>query len=195
MFVEGYQSGLMSVEDYLALERTSIEIRYEFIDGQVYMLAGGTINHSIISANIIRELGTLLRGKPCRVHTSDMKVQVSKKRYLYPDVSVSCDNREQGTAETLRNPCLIVEVLSRSTEARDRGEKFACYRECPTVQEYVMVNTQQPAVEVFRRVSGNFWTLHIFGPGDMVDLVSLNVSFPVTAVYENTDLLEETLDS
>ena len=195
MFVEGYQSGLMSVEDYLALERTSIEIRYEFIDGQVYMLAGGTINHSIISANIIRELGTLLRGKPCRVHTSDMKVQVSKKRYLYPDVSVSCDNREQGTAETLRNPCLIVEVLSRSTEARDRGEKFACYRECPTVQEYVMVNTQQPTVEVFRRASGNFWTLHIFGPGDMVDLVSLNVSFPVTAVYENTDLLEETLDS
>lgn len=195
MFVEGYQSGLMSVEDYLALDRTSIEIRYEFIDGQVYMLAGGTINHSIISANIIRESGTLLRGKPCRVHTSDMRVQVSRKRYLYPDVSVSCDNREQGTAETLRNPCLIVEVLSRSTEARDRGEKFACYRECPTVQEYVMVNTQRPAVEVFRRASGNLWTLHIFGPDDMVDLVSLNVSFPVTSVYENTDLLEETLDS
>lgn len=193
MVAQPYRT-LMSVEDYLTLDRNSLEARYEFVDGYAYMLAGGTADHSLIGANIIRELGILLRGGLCRVFTSDMRVGLSRKRYFYPDASVSCDSRDRGTTDTLQYPRLIVEVLSTSTEAYDRGEKFNYYRTCPTIQEYILVNTQRQAVEVYRRASENLWTLHFFGPGEQVELESLNVSIPVAAIYENIDLPEDTPD-
>jgi Uma2 family endonuclease len=88
-----------------------------------------------------------------------------------------------------------VEVLSSSTEAYDRGRKFAYYRACPMVQEYVLVDTQRQAVEVYRRKTDTLWTLHPFGPGDQVELASLNLSFPIAALYENVALPEDTLDN
>ena len=184
----------MSVQEYLELDRNSLNARYEFIDGHVYMLAGGTANHSRISANMIRELGTALRNSSCSVYTSDMRVRLSQKRYVYPDVSVSCDPRDGGTVDILRYPCLIVEVLSPSTETYDRGKKFGLYRLCPTVQEYVLVDTQRQAVEVYRRRAETLWTLHFFGPGDQIELASLNVRFPIAVLYENITLLEDTSD-
>src|SRR3989442_6005265 len=95
---------LMSLEAYLALDRSSMDERYEFIDGHVYMLAGGTANHSIISANMIGELRNALRNSSCRVYTSDMRIRLSEKRYVYPDVSVSCDAHDVGTVDTLQYP-------------------------------------------------------------------------------------------
>ena len=190
MVAEPHRS-VMSVEEYLMLDRNSIDVRYEFIDGHPYMLAGGTADHSVIGANLIRELGFLLRGRPCRVYTSDMRVRLSEKRYVYPDVSVSCDSRDRGTVDTLQYPRLIVEVLSPGTEAYDRGKKFGYYRACPTIQEYVLVDTQRQAVEVYRRASENLWTLHPFGPGDQVELASLSVSFLVAAVYEDVAVPED----
>jgi Uma2 family endonuclease len=174
----------MSVEEYLQLDRNS-EARYEFIDGHVYMLAGGTANHSIISANIIREFSTSLRGSSCRVYTSDMRVCISETRYVYPDASVSCDLRDRGTVDILRYPRLVIEVLSPSTEAYDRGKKFGYYRTCPTIQEYALVDSQRPVVEVFRRERNNFWVYHAFEPGDEVELVSLGVNLSVSAIYED----------
>ncbi len=175
----------MSVEEYLTLERTNTEIHYEFIDGHVYMLAGGTADHSIISANIIRELSLALRGSPCRVYTSDMKVRISEQRYVYPDVSVSCDPRDRGSIEALQYPRLIVEVLSPSTEAYDRGKKFSYYRACLTIEEYILVDTQQQAIDFYRREQETFWKLSPLGSDDQVKIQSLGISFPVTAIYEN----------
>ncbi len=175
----------MSVEEYLTLERTNTEIHYEFIDGHVYMLAGGTADHSIISANIIRELSLALRGSPCRVYTSDMKVRISEQRYVYPDVSVSCDPRDRGSIEALQYPRLIVEVLSPSTEAYDRGKKFSYYRACLTIEEYILVDTQQQAIDFYRREQETFWKLSPLGSDDRVKIQSLGISFPVTAIYEN----------
>jgi Uma2 family endonuclease len=185
----------MSIEDYFTFERTHPEVCYEFIDGQVFMLAGGTADHSIISANIIRELSLALRGSPCRVYTSDMKVRLSEQRYVYPDVSVSCDSRDQGSVEILRYPRLIVEVLSPSTEAYDRGKKFSYYRGCLTIEEYVLVDTQQQAIDIYRREQETFWHLSPLGTDDLVKLQSLNVSFPVAAVYENIAFPEATENS
>lgn len=193
MAAEPRQS-VMSVEEYLTLDRNSIEARFEFLDGHVYMLAGGTANHSIISANMIRELGLLLRGGPCRVYTSDMRIKLSERRYVYPDVTVSCNERDRGAVETLQSPCLVVEVLSPSTEGYDRGKKFSYYRACPSIQEYVLVDTQWQAVEVYRRASENLWTFHPFGPGEQVELASLGVSFPIAALYENIAMPEDPLD-
>jgi Uma2 family endonuclease len=182
---------MMSVEDYLTLDRTSVEARYEYIDGYVYMLAGGTADHSSISINLTSLLHRLLRGSNCRVYNSDLKVRLSHNRYVYPDASVSCDQRDRGSTDALQFPHLIAEVLSSSTEAYDRGRKFAYYRACPTVQEYVLIDAQKQAVEVYRRQSDTLWTLHPFGPGDQVEFASLSLSFSIEALYEGIGLEED----
>ena len=187
MAVDPHRS-LMSVEEYLMLDRDSLDVRYEFIDGHVYMLAGGSADHSTICINMTSLLHSLLRGSPCRVYNSDMRVRLSETRYVYPDASVSCDSRDRGRIESMQYPRLVVEVLSPSTEASDRGRKFGYYRGCPTIEEYVMVDAQRQGVEVYRRASENLWTLHPFVPDDQIELRSLGISFPISAVYENIEL-------
>lgn len=181
----------MNIEEYLQLDKTSIEVRYEYINGHVTMLAGGTANHATIGANVISILHHLLRGGPCCVFTSDLRVQLSETRYVYPDVTISCDERDRGRVEKIQHPRLIVEILSPSTEAYDRGRKFAYYRQCPTIQEYVLIDSQHQDVEVYRREKNRFWTFHAFEPDDDVELVSLGVRFPIAAVYENVLFSEE----
>ena len=177
----------MSAEEYLALDRNSLEARYEFIDGTVTMLAGGTVNHSRVSINLLLVLDHALRGKSCMVYNSDMRVSISESRYVYPDISVSCDShdQEQGDSDIIHYPCVVIEVLSSSTEAYDRGRKFDYYRACPTLQEYMLVDTQQQAIDLYRRQTENLWTFHPLRSGDEVELKSINVHFPLASVYEN----------
>ena len=175
----------LSVEDYLQLDSNSFETRYEYVDGYVTMLAGGTANHATIGVNITSILRSLLRGSPCHVYNSDLRVRIAETRYFYPDATVSCDEQDRGQSDMIRSPRLVVEVLSSGTEAFDRGKKFAFYRECPTIQEYVLINTQYASVEVFRHEKNSLWTFHAFGPDDEVKLASIAVHFPVAAVYED----------
>jgi len=177
----------MSVEEYLELDRNSLDARYEFIDGVVTMLAGGTANHSRICVNVVSQLHGALRGKPCQVFNSDLRVSISATRYIYPDISVSCDPRdqEQGDSDIIHYPRVVIEVLSPSTEAYDRGRKFGYYRACPTLQEYVLVDSQRQAIDLYRRQTENLWTFHPFGPDDEVELKSINVHFPLASVYED----------
>jgi len=181
----------MSVEEYLDLDRSSIETRYEYIDGYVRMLAGGTPDHAKIAANFIGVLYGPLESSSCSIYTSDVRVCLSETRYVYPDVAVSCDVRDQEQDETIQYPCLIVEVISPSTEAVDRGRKLAYYRQCATIREYVLVDSQRPSVEVFRREKNNFWTYRVFESGDDVELVSLGVRFPLAKLYRNVILPED----
>jgi Uma2 family endonuclease len=175
----------MTVQEYFQLEQSNPETRYEFIDGHVTMLAGGTLNHATIAANVIITLGTLLRGSPCHVFTSDARVQLAEQRYVYPDASVSCDEQDRGESNVIRSPRLVVEVLSPGTEAYDRGRKFAYYRSCPSIQEYLLIDSQQHAVELYRREKQTFWTFQAFDSGDTVELTSIRVKFPVNALYDN----------
>ena len=179
---------LMSVEDYLTLDRNSIDTRYEYIDGYAYMMSGGTLNHSTISINVTSLLRIKLHNTSCRVYNSDARVRISAARYVYPDATISCDERDRGTGDTIYFPRLIVEVLSPSTEAYDRGQKFIYYRSCPSIIEYVLVDTQHQAIDVYRRASENLWTLHLFGPGDQVELASIDARFPIVAFYEGITL-------
>ena len=181
----------MSVEEYLALDRNSPETRYEYIDGYVTMMAGGTLDHATISLNMASTLRGLLRGSSCRVFPSDARVRLSATRYVLPDVTVSCDGRDRGRVDVIHYPHLVVEVLSPSTEDYNRGRKFTYYRECPTIQEYVMVNTEYQAVEVCRRARNDLWSFHVFRSGEDVELASLGVRFPITAVYEDVALPPE----
>jgi Uma2 family endonuclease len=182
----------MSVEEYLELDRNSLDRRYEYIDGVVTMLAGGTTNHSRISINLVSLLQPALRGSPCEVFNSDLRVSISSVRYVLPDASVSCDPDDlEGENDIIYSPCMIVEVLSPSTEATDRGKKFRYYQGCPSIQEYVLISTQEQAVDVYRRASDNLWTLHPFGPGDEIELKSINVTIPLEALYENVTMPAE----
>jgi Uma2 family endonuclease len=180
----------MSIEDYLQLDRSSREARYEYVDGSSTLLAGGTADHATICVNLTSLLHSALRGKECRVYNSDLRVRLSRSRYVYPDLSVSCDAQDRGQTDILLSPRLIVEVLSPSTEAYDRGRKFALYRACPTVQEYMLVDAQHQSIEVYRREEGQGWTLRTFGPGDEVMLESINARLAFAAIYEQTAVPE-----
>lgn len=181
----------MSVEAYFALERESYDTRYEYIDGYAYMLAGGTLAHARIASKLIREIGNQLQ-RPCDVYGSDAKVRLSEERYVYPDITVTCDERDrQAKAEMIQYPSLIIEVLSPSTEAYDRGNKFDYYRECPSLQEYVLVNTQRPAIAVYRRAKGRLWMLFPFDAGEDVEFASIGVTLSMSDIYESVIFPEE----
>ncbi|MEH2049504.1 Uma2 family endonuclease [Nostoc sp.] len=149
---------LMSAEEYLVWEPTQEE-RYEYWDGEVVMMSGATRNHNRISGNFFKLLDDALAERSCEVYIVDVKVQVEpRQKYFYPDVVVTCDERDTDP-QLVQFPCLIIEVLSPSTEAADRGKKFAKYRQSPTLQEYVLVQVAQPSVEVFRRNEQGKWVL------------------------------------
>jgi Uma2 family endonuclease len=178
---------LMSVEDYLVFNRNSKDIRYEYLDGEMHMLAGGSPDRSIIIANLTATIKGPLKGSQCRVYNSDVQLKLSEKRYVFPDITVSCDERDRNQKETIRYPRLVVEVLSPTTEATDRGKKAAYYRACPTIQEYIMVDSEEVFVEVHRREEQR-WTINTFEPGYTITLESLGIQFPIEDVYEGTSL-------
>lgn len=184
----------MTIDEWRELERTSHDIKHEYIDGQVYAMSGGSLAHGRIGSNTVRTLEDALTraGNPCDVYNSDVAVRLSSRRYTYPDASVTCDERDRSASDRtdVQAPRVIVEVLSDSTEAYDRGRKFGLYRACPTVQEYVLVATRYQAVEVYRRTPEGWAIYQSYGPGDEIDLTSLDVHFPLASLYKNSGVLE-----
>ena len=163
---------------------TTQELRYEYIDGEVFAMTGGTIPHNRIACNLGTELDNFLADKGCDFYISDVKVQVSEAGpYHYPDVVVTCDDKDKQAIDMIRYPCLIVEVLSPSTEAFDRGKKFTRYRQSNTLQEYVLIESDEIGVECFRRNDEGLWVLHTYGEGDTFCLESVGISIPVEKLY------------
>ena len=175
---------LMTYEEYIAWESTQ-EMRHEFCDGEVIAMAGGTRDHNRVSVNFLKTLDNALTDRPCEVYIADVKVQVKPKRkYFYPDVVVTCDERDRTDSLVVSFPCLIIEVLSASTEAYDRGFKFSQYRQFETLQEYVLVQVEQPMVEVFQRNEQGQWVLFEYGLDDRLLLKSVNVEIAVSDLYQ-----------
>lgn len=181
---------VMSVEDYLVLNRSSKDTRYEYLEGELRMLAGGSPDHSIIIANLTAAIKGPLKGSQCRVYNSDVQLKLSEKRYVFPDITISCDERDRNQKEMIHYPRVVIEVLSPTTEATDRGKKAAYYRACPSVQEYVMVDSEEVFIEVHRREEER-WTINTFESGDTVTLESLGIQFPIEDAYEGTSLTDE----
>jgi len=151
----------VSPEEYLAIEREAA-FRSEYYDGVMYAMSGGSYSHGKISTSLAGELRQALKGKPCAVVSSDLRVQISPRAYTYPDVVVVCgdpkflDNR----TDTLLNPTLLIEVLSPSTEGHDRKFKSKYYRQIESLQEYALVWQTEPHVEIYRRLPDGDWLLH-----------------------------------
>jgi Uma2 family endonuclease len=152
----------LTPEEYLQFESKS-DIKHEYIDGYIYAMAGALDSHVTIAGNLFALLRNHVRGSGCRVYIADMKARIeSLNRFYYPDVMVTCDPRDQETPAYKRFPTLIVEVLSNSTEAFDRGDKFADYQLIETLEEYIVINTKRQRVECFRRNSQGLWVLQTY---------------------------------
>lgn len=174
---------LLTPSEYLAIERKA-ETRSEYIGGRAFLMSGASRRHNLIAGNLYREIGQQLRGRACEAYVADMRVKVDPTgMYTYPDIAAVCGEPqfEDSHIDTLLNPGVIIEVLSESTEAYDRGEKFAHYRRLGSLREYVLVAQDRIRIEHYRR-DGDRW---IFSEaGDTLDLPAIDCHIDVAAIYE-----------
>ncbi|MEM9817643.1 MAG: Uma2 family endonuclease [Cyanobacteria bacterium P01_D01_bin.6] len=179
----------LTPDEYLQLETESV-IKHEYMDGDVYAMAGASDVHVTIALNIATLLRSHVRSKGCRVYIADMKARIEACNcFYYPDVMVTCDDRDRETSTYKRFPKLIVEVLSDSTEAFDRGDKFTDYQTLDTLEEYVIINTRNQRVECFRRTPDNLWLLQTYSPEtEKFELQSLGFEDAIAALYEDVEL-------
>jgi Uma2 family endonuclease len=179
----------ITAAEYLEIERKA-EIRSEYIAGRMYAMSGATERHNLITGNTLSEIHPRFRGRACEAYVSDMRVKVSPTGiYTYPDVVAVCGEPrfEDAHVDTLLNPTVIVEVLSGSTEAYDRGEKFAHYRRIESLREYVLVAQDKIRIEHYRR-DGEEWVLsEISDPEGILHLPSIDCQVSVAAMYEKVE--------
>jgi Uma2 family endonuclease len=185
---------VMSVEEWRNLERMSHDVKHEYIDGHVYAMSGGSLSHGRIGSNVVRALEDAVAAarQPCYVYNSDVAVRLSTRRYTYPDASLTCDERDRPAREKteIEAPRLIVEVMSDSTEAYDRGRKFGYYRACSQVREYVLIATRYQAVEVYRRTAQG-WAYRAYEPGEEIELDSVGTRILVDTFDRGAGVTEE----
>ncbi len=178
-------------EEYFAWEEKQLE-KYEYIDGEVYAMSGGSKNHSLISVRLITLFSNHLESGDCETGNSDLKVNiVETDNYTYPDISVTCDERDKTTTQYITYPCLIVEVLSGSTEAYDRGDKFRMYRSNPILQDYLLVSSARIEMDLYHKNDAGDWVIINYQAGDTVELKSIGLSFPIEQVYRGLVLTPE----
>ena len=175
----------MNEGEYLAFERTA-EGKHELWDGEVYAMSGASLSHNRIVRNLVRRLGNALDGSDCEVLPSDMRVRIPRaNRYVYPDVTVVCGPPQlDGEADVLVNPRMVIEVLSPSTAAFDRGDKFAGYRSIPSVQEIVLVTQDAYRVESYVRQPDDSWVLREHVGDQSVPLGPVPSPLPLPLIYE-----------
>jgi Uma2 family endonuclease len=178
-------------DEYLALERRA-EYKSEYFDGEVFAMVGASRKHNLITTNVVRELSLRLKDRPCEVYPSDMRVRIlSANVYTYPDAVVVCGEPrfEDEAVDTLLNPTVIVEVLSKSTETYDRGAKFSYYRTPESVAEYLLIAQDEFRVEHYVRQPDGRWMLtDIRGREAAVELDSIRCSLPLRDVYEKVEM-------
>ncbi|MEM8643209.1 MAG: Uma2 family endonuclease [Cyanobacteria bacterium P01_G01_bin.54] len=174
----------MSIEAYLAWEPCQ-ELRYEYVHGELVAMTGGTLPHNDIAINLLAALRSHVRRRGCRINMADAKVNITPTLYRYPELAVSCDERDKTALDALRYPSLIVEVLSPETEASDRGDKFRDYRTLPSLLEYVLIDTQKMSVEIYRRGEGRLWLYTAYQVGDHIPLRSIDFELPIELLYED----------
>jgi Uma2 family endonuclease len=182
-----------TAEQYLALEEHS-ETKHEFYNGMIYDMAGGSADHSLLQIRLGRMLDSQLENTPCRVFSSDMRVMSAESElYTYPDLSVVCGKIQFSpkSKTTITNPILIVEILSESTRADDRGDKFNFYKQLPALEEYVLVESERAHVEVFHRSSQAEWTIEMFDGLDAIAaLHSVRCEIPLNQLYAKVSWLD-----
>lgn len=184
------QAHFLSEDDYLTGEQLP-GLRHEYVDGEIFAMAGASKRHGTISGNFFVALRTHLRGTPCRSWLADMKVKVTAAHaYYYPDIVATCaaeDHAPDAPSDYLQAPCLIVEVLSPSTASTDRREKLLNYRKLPSLQEYVLVDQERQWVELYRRTPQG-WLHQTATAEESITLESLGLTLAVADIYEDSEV-------
>ena len=181
-----YKNKKFTIEEYFALEE-ELNQKFEYVDGEIFDMTGGTVNHGLISTNTTTTLSLLFRDQTCIVFNSEVKLQVeSINNYFYPDAMVLC---EKGKIEKkyVQHPQIIIEVLSSSTEDYDHGKKFGSYRLIDTLQVYIMLHQDQPLAEVYQRNPDNSWLLKEYASLDMYIPVNTDLSLAMSDLYRQVD--------
>lgn len=179
----------MTAAEYLAIEREA-SVRSEFFNGEMFAMSGGTLNHSRIAKNVLLQLGNQLAMRACEPFTSDLRVVCPTGLITYPDLSVICGDPEfeDGFKDAVRNPTLLVEVLSKSTESYDRGKKFDHYRTIDSLREYVLIAQDEPMIQTFLRNDDGTWTLRVAsGLDQRISLTSIDCELRLADVYDRVD--------
>lgn len=180
--------------DWLANERADIERRTEYVRGETFAMAGGSREHNLIATNIVRELGNRFKGRPCCVYAGDLKVRIEAGEVgAYPDVMAVCGEHQylDERRDVVTNPTLIVEVLCDSTEAYDRGDKFAHYRTLPSLQAYLLVSQDRVRAELYVRADDGAWTLRSYETlSETVPLTAVDAALPLAEIYDKVEFLE-----
>jgi len=175
----------LSEQEYLALERASTE-RHEYVDGEIFAMSGGSRAHSLVGGNVLGEIRAALSERDCEVHGSDMRLKIpATGRYVYPDASVVCGEAlfEDEEEDTLLNPKVIVEVLSKSTEPYDRGDKFENYQSLSSLREYVLLSQKKIRVEHYSLQPDGTWVLRVLGAGERLVFESVGCEIEVDRAY------------
>jgi Uma2 family endonuclease len=177
-------------QEYVSFESGS-NVKHEFLDGEIYAMAGGTPEHAALAASFIGSIAPQLRGGPCRVYTSDLRIRTASGLSTYPDVSVICGPPQlesHGDSESATNPIILVEVLSRSTEEWDREGKFEHYKSLSSLRQYILVSHRERSVEIWTNDREQGWKRETAREGDVVDLV-LGVHLNVRELYDAAGVL------
>jgi len=186
----------LSYADYLAAEARSV-VRSQFFDGEIFAMAGGTPNHALLAANLVAAVHGALRGRPCRAYAESLRIYMpATGDAAYPDLSVICGPVQHDAADgdAAINPTLLVEVLSDSTEAFDRGDKFRRYRTLESLQAFLLVDQHERRLELFERQGDGTWRFQEVDAGDGLDIESLGVRLLVDEVYEGVELVPRRRD-
>ena len=176
----------MGLEAFLDWENRQ-PARHEFYRGEVFAMVGARRVHGIVALNVATALKSRLKGKPCMVFIENMKLRVADDALFYPEVFVNCDARDLRTEMVFEHPTLIVEVLSESTQAFDRGAKFAAYRSLASLREYLLIDPDLRTVELFRRNAAGLFELHDHTGLDTLELASLRLALPQAELFEGLD--------
>jgi Uma2 family endonuclease len=182
----------LTFDDWLAAEREAIDARSEYVGGEIFAMTGGTEAHNLIATNVVRELGTQFRRRACYVYAGDMKVRMDAANVgAYPDIIAVCGERtyHDQRRDIITNPTLIIEILSDSTEAYDRGDKFAHYRTLPSLATYLLISQHRVAAELYVRQDDGHWLLSTYDSlSDRVPLASVDASLALAEVYDKVHL-------
>ena len=184
----GLQQQQLTLQAYLEWENVQPE-RHEFYRGEVFAMTGGRRSHGRVTANLVRHLGNQLAGTHCQVFSESMKIQIANDTILYPDVFVTCDRQDLQTDMIFRAPTLIIEVLSPSTQAYDRSQKFALYRRLPSLKEYVLIDPDTRRAEVFRINTEGLFVLFDMSESEILELKSIDCRVSISEVFAGIDII------
>jgi Uma2 family endonuclease len=185
--VMGLQQEKLTLQTFLDWENLQPQ-RHEFYRGEVFGMTGGRRSHGCVTANLVRHLGNQLAGTPCRVFSESMKIQIADDTILYPDIFVTCDRQDLQTEMIFRSPTLVLEVLSPSTQAYDRSQKFALYRRLPSLTEYGLIDPESRRAEIFRINADRQFVLFDMSESETLELTSIGCKVAIADVFDGIDI-------